>query len=65
MLLFLTMVHFSRKYLKIQGLFVKNPHENDSLPLIQNLYSIPCGKRITQWQYRLKSLYCDPIISFP
>ena len=41
-------VHFSPKYLKIQRLFVKNPHENDSLTWIQNLYSIQCDKRITQ-----------------
>ena len=57
--------HISRKYLKIQRLFVKNPHQNDSLTRIQNLYSIQCDKRITQRQYHLKSLYCDPIISFP
>ena len=26
----------------------ENPHENDSLTWIQNLYSIQCDKRITQ-----------------
>ena len=40
--------HISRKYLKIQRLFVKNPHQNDSLTRIQNLYSIQYDKRITQ-----------------
>ena len=65
MLEFFKIVHFSCKYLKIQRLFVKYPYDNDSLTRIQNLYSIQCDKRITQRQYRLKSLYCDPIISFP